>query len=127
MPNPGKRKAQISKQPHVRAARARACGSGAAAAAAASEGGTGEMEIDDALSLADEAQRQLEADAVEMNAEHEMAVSDGSVALPVCWLLFAPPCSPRLLRPDRLIPCSQANLWWGPLAREEVAYGGRGA
>ena len=86
-----------------------------------------EVDLEDALALADEAQRRLEADAEEMNAEHEMAVCDGSVALPVCWLLFAPPCSPRLLRPDRLIQCSQANLWWGPLAREEVAYGGRGA
>ena len=83
MPNPGKRKAQVNKLPQVRAARLRACGSGAAAAAAASEGGMAEMEIDDALSLADEAQRQLEADAIQMNAEHEMAVSDGSVALPL--------------------------------------------
>ena len=69
MPNPGKRKAHINNLPHVRAARLRACGSGAAAVAAASEGGTAEMNIEDALSLADEAQRQLEADAAEMNAE----------------------------------------------------------
>ena len=82
MPNPGKRKAQVNKLPQVRAARLRACGSGAAAAAAASEGGMAEMEIDDALALADEAQRQLEAEAIEMNAEHD----DGSVALPVSWL-----------------------------------------
>ena len=86
MPNPGKRKAQVNKLPHVRAARARACGSGAVAAAAASEGGMAEMDIEDALSLADEAQRQLQADADEMNAEH----SDGSVALLVAWLLLAP-------------------------------------
>ena len=52
-----------------------------------------EVDIEDALALADEAQRQLEADAAEMNAEHEMAVSDGSVALPVSWLPRAPPCS----------------------------------
>ena len=89
MPNPGKRKAQISKQPHVRAARLRACGSGAAAAAAAREDGMAEMDIEDELALADEAQRQLEAEAAEMNAEHD----DGSVALPVCWLPRAPPCS----------------------------------
>ena len=34
-------------------------------------------------------ERQLEAEAIEMNAEHD----DGSVALPVCWLPRAPPCS----------------------------------
>ena len=80
MPNPGKRKAQVNKLPQVRAARLRACGSGAAAAAAASEGGMAEMEIDDALSLADEAQRQLEADAAEMNAEMMDAEGEGAIA-----------------------------------------------
>ena len=80
MPNPGKRKAQVNKLPHVRAARARACGSGAVAAAAASEGGMAEMDIEDALSLADEAQRQLEADAAEMNAEMMDAEGEGATA-----------------------------------------------
>lgn len=64
------------------AARLRACGSGAAAAAAASEGGTAEMEIDDALALADEAQRQLEAEAIEMNAELNANLGDAQVAFP---------------------------------------------
>ena len=86
MPNPGKRKAQVNSLPHVRAARLRACGSGAAAAAAASEGGTAEVGIDDALALADEAQRQLEADAAEMNAEMNANLGDAQVvphALPM--------------------------------------------
>ena len=83
---PGGRPAKKPRTAAATAARLRACGSGAVAAAAASEGGMAEMDIEDALSLADEAQRQLEADADEMNAEH----SDGSVALLVAWLLLAP-------------------------------------
>ena len=82
MPNPGKRKAQVSKLPHVRAARLRACGSGAAAAAAASDGGMAEMAIEDALALADEAQHQLEADAAEMNAEMNANLGDAQVVCP---------------------------------------------
>ena len=89
---PGKRKAQVNKLPQVRAARLRACGSGAAAAAAASEGGMAEMDLEDALSLADEAQRQLEADAVEMNAEMMDAEGEG-----VAWL-FSPGLRCSLVR-----------------------------
>ena len=109
MPNPGKRKAQVNKLPQVRAARLRACGSGAAAAAAASEGGMAEMEIDDALSLADEAQRQLEADAAEMNAEM-MDAEGADPALPAAL----PACAARLryafaLRPRAPDRCRRAQ------------------
>ena len=79
---PGKRKAQVNNLPHVRAARLRACGSGAAAAAAASEGHLAEMDLEDELALADEAQRQLEADAAEMNAEMNANLGDAQVAFP---------------------------------------------
>ena len=82
MPNPGKRKAQVNNMPHVRAARARACGSGAVAAAAASEGGMAEVDIEETLALADEAQRQLEADAAQMNAEMNANLGDAQVVCP---------------------------------------------
>ena len=41
------------------------------------------MDIEDALSLADEAQRQLEADAAEMNAEMNANLGDAQVAFPM--------------------------------------------
>jgi hypothetical protein len=51
---PGGRPAKKPRTAAASAARWHACGSGAAAAAAASEGGTAELDIEDALALADE-------------------------------------------------------------------------
>ena len=98
MPNPGKRKAQISRQPHVRAARLRDCGSGAAEAAAASEGGVAEVDNEDALARTDETQHQLEAAAVEMNAELNANLGDAQVVCPYCPRLMPVLCLIRLCR-----------------------------
>ena len=82
-----------------------------------------EMEIDDELAFADEAQRQLEAEAIEMNAEHD----DGSVALPVSWLPRAPPCSLARFVLTAWFNAHRRTCGGGPWQGQEVANGGRGA
>ena len=123
---PSKRKAHTKNLPHVRAARAPACGSGTAAAAAASDGGTAEMDLEDVLALADDAQRQLEADAAEMNAEIMDAEGEGATSCVLARGARLPPrpmavvaARWRLAR-SRPLACSRSPpsfSWIRPAAR----------